>query len=541
MNRGIVMQVARRHCVVMTPDGAFHRVPSPDGCRVGEEIAFTIPARRLRVRRSLWMTAASALLIVALAMPRLWPGGTAHAEVAAYISMDINPSLEMGIARDERVLELSAFNPEGEDVIRGLDYEGKPAEEVAAELIDRVEAEGYLAAADAEVVIASVLVDDDASAAFEESAALHIDRAVHAALENDAVRREQPVKVTVLSAPKELLKESRELKVSPGKLAVYLLAKEEGADIALERIANEPIGEAAGQSGSAAEVAGDEGERQASKEKLKRLVKEELKKRKDDRLSDGKDKQSDPGHAGKPDGTAAGGGAKPADAPPGGKGGKKEEAKPDGGGGKPNGSGKGEDNGQAGKNGEDGGKGQAGKNGEDGGKGQAGKIGEDGGKVQAGKIGKAGDNDNARGTGKGGGDGGGKKAAPAGAEPKPGKPASGEKGKNGGRNGHEDAKPQPEGKTSGGGSGGDSGEADEHRNGGESGEPGGQGTGTSGSGDRRSDVGGPGAGKSDKDGKGGGTGESVKAKDGKSRDNGDAPQREKAGNGREDKNGDGRK
>lgn len=46
-------------------------------------------------------------------------------EPVSYVSIDINPSVELGLNRFERVVSAVAYNPEGEEILQGLSLKGK--------------------------------------------------------------------------------------------------------------------------------------------------------------------------------------------------------------------------------------------------------------------------------------------------------------------------------------------------------------------------------------------------------------------------------
>lgn len=46
-------------------------------------------------------------------------------ETVSYVSIDINPSMELGLNRFERVVSAVAYNPEGEEILQGLSLKGK--------------------------------------------------------------------------------------------------------------------------------------------------------------------------------------------------------------------------------------------------------------------------------------------------------------------------------------------------------------------------------------------------------------------------------
>ncbi|OUM95356.1 MAG: hypothetical protein A9Z00_08345 [Thermobacillus sp. ZCTH02-B1] len=172
------MAEGRRGPVVLTPDGEFLELPGLDGV-VGEEIAFAPSVRRTAARRRLLFSASAAafLLLIAVGLARLPVFG--GPQIAAYVAIDINPSVEIGVDRKLDVVELHALNPEGARVIEGVAYRKRPVGEVAAEIIRNAEAAEYLR--DGGEVFVTSMAADGVGERFEEELVREIDRAVHAA------------------------------------------------------------------------------------------------------------------------------------------------------------------------------------------------------------------------------------------------------------------------------------------------------------------------------------------------------------------------
>ncbi|EXX87735.1 hypothetical protein BG53_11385 [Paenibacillus darwinianus] len=272
MNRGVVLEVHKKFCVVLTPDGSYRKVPGFHNRRIGEEIEFG-GAASVTIRRPIWLPAAAAaavILLLALALPRVWPFG--GPEVAAYVAMDINPSIEFGIAANRDVLELRALNADGAAVIKGVAFKGKPIEDVASQIIKNVNAARYLELNDGDIFITSILVDGRAAVGFEDEVASAVDQAVTQTVEEAGTGT--PVQITHLKAPVELRDTSMAQGVSPGKMAVYLLANKEGAPIKLEALKQTSIHNAVKSLGGVKALMGAAAaDEEGIKAELKKLLK----------------------------------------------------------------------------------------------------------------------------------------------------------------------------------------------------------------------------------------------------------------------------
>lgn len=62
----------------------------------------------------------------------------------SYVSIDINPSMELGLNRLERVVSATAYNPEGEEILQGLSLKGKKYTEAIDAVVESQAMRRYL-------------------------------------------------------------------------------------------------------------------------------------------------------------------------------------------------------------------------------------------------------------------------------------------------------------------------------------------------------------------------------------------------------------
>lgn len=273
MNRGIVVNQTAKHLIVMTPDGVFDKIPKEGReCRIGEEIMF--PARRGRRHARLFavvstMAAAAILSFVFVTwLSGVFPPG----RVVAYITVDINPSVEMGIDADQNVIELRGLNTEGMQLVEQLDYKGKKIADVTGGLIRRAEEQGYLASGPAEIVVTSTVVKPTVSV--DENALIeNLKQTVDNHIQENHPQQAREYRVTTISAPVELREQAQKSGLSTGKYAIYLSAKYSGHSISIEQLKNEPISSLAGKNIPLETIL--QQDQLLSKEEWKRLLKKE--------------------------------------------------------------------------------------------------------------------------------------------------------------------------------------------------------------------------------------------------------------------------
>lgn len=288
MKRGVVMSIHKQHAVVMTADGQFLRASIQGTPQIGEEITFEEEYKTSRTFKPAYWYASAAAIVLVLLLPLLMIVQRDAHPVVAYLSMDINPSVEIGVDGNGKVRELRALNEDGRLIIEGLVYKGVSVETIAASILERAKGSHYLDTPDKDIFITSVLLDDNAATKldYESILAEKVDQALKSLLAELAAEAVS-ANVTTLSIPNELREEADANGISSGKMAVYLMAKEEGYKIEIEQLKQQSIDKVTEPLGGVKTIVDNAAD--TSKEKLKELVarerKEKAKKQKDNQES----------------------------------------------------------------------------------------------------------------------------------------------------------------------------------------------------------------------------------------------------------------
>lgn len=153
----------KRFVTVLTPEGEFLRAKngSPE-YQIGQEIVF-VPvtyekkASFSSLLRSRMVWSAAVLILGLLFIPFYQ-----NNQVYAYLSIDINPSMEMSVNEKYQVIKLVAYNDDGERIIEQLKgWKYKDAETVVSGIIHEIKQQGYLKE-NQRLVLASVFAKNEA-------------------------------------------------------------------------------------------------------------------------------------------------------------------------------------------------------------------------------------------------------------------------------------------------------------------------------------------------------------------------------------------
>ena len=129
----------------------------------------------------------------------------------SYLSLDINPSVELGINAFDKVVQVEAYNEDGEKILEEVDIVGSDVTEAVGELVSSADNNGYIAEDGSTVVSVTTETDNEEVATELETVA---EEGVNSALEET----EKEVVVHKDNIALARRDEARKLGITPGKL-----------------------------------------------------------------------------------------------------------------------------------------------------------------------------------------------------------------------------------------------------------------------------------------------------------------------------------
>ncbi|MFW2488200.1 hypothetical protein ACN077_06435 [Clostridium chromiireducens] len=161
-----------------------------------------------------------ALVLSLVTVLGLGGGGYAYAKTpVAYVSVDINPSVELGVNAFDQVVSVEAYNEDGEKVLEGTDLINTNVDDAVSAVITNAISDGYIkeddaittdATTSAAVEITVSTDKEDVAAELEES----LKETADEVLENNNVDAEVETNKVALARRDE----ARQLGMTPGKL-----------------------------------------------------------------------------------------------------------------------------------------------------------------------------------------------------------------------------------------------------------------------------------------------------------------------------------
>jgi hypothetical protein len=223
--RGMVVEVNHKTCIVLTPDGEFREVALTEGqcLRLGQEI-------QLPERKSLpylkQLIAAAAIFIV-MFTGLLYYGDVPTA--AAYLTIDINPSIELAVSDAGKVISARAIDDDGEKILNKLRLNGLELREAVKLVIAQAVKDTYIQGSSNNVIMATLTVDPGAEPLVELNT-------VYEAIRSQVDSSGMDSDIIVEPVEPQLRQEATSSGISTGRYLLLNKSKRNGVQINLDDV-----------------------------------------------------------------------------------------------------------------------------------------------------------------------------------------------------------------------------------------------------------------------------------------------------------------
>ncbi len=130
--RSVVTEIRGNHAVVLNEDGTFTRVDNHH-YKIGMEVRINKKQLTAQHFKRLAALAASFSLVFIISLSAF-----SYFSPTAYVSIDINPSLELTLNRYERVIRVKTFDPVSEKLAPSVRMRGMKIDQAVQNLVDQL-------------------------------------------------------------------------------------------------------------------------------------------------------------------------------------------------------------------------------------------------------------------------------------------------------------------------------------------------------------------------------------------------------------------
>jgi hypothetical protein len=163
-------------------------------------------------------------------------GGTyAYAKTpVAYVSMDINPSVELGVNAFDTVVSVEAYNEDGKNVLEGTNLVNSKIDDAVSTVVTNAINEGYIKEDGSSAIEITTATD-------KEKVADELDKELKAKVDKTLVSNNKEAKVETEKVALARRDEARKLGITPGKLNLIQKLQELDPAITVEEYKNSSV------------------------------------------------------------------------------------------------------------------------------------------------------------------------------------------------------------------------------------------------------------------------------------------------------------
>jgi len=179
-NIGVVIKVDDNEAVVMTDDVVFMRIRKREDLYKGQKILINnsdvIDSNVIlesKKTMKYYYPLLAGIASVILAMIVLYQAFIVKDTVYSYVSIDINPSIELEVSRKGKVEDSKAFNKEGERLLENIEVESLNINKAIRLIIEKTRDMGYIRSNEKNSILIAAVKGEDVKEGAEEDKKFH--------------------------------------------------------------------------------------------------------------------------------------------------------------------------------------------------------------------------------------------------------------------------------------------------------------------------------------------------------------------------------
>ncbi len=164
MKKGVVLSVHKFSITLLTPDGEFDKSRRLQrNYQIGEEIYYKPVENSLKSflnfsgsKTVVISAVVTCIMLVSIVIPQF------STQVSAYMTIDVNPSVELGLDDELKVVELRGINEDGKRVISQIhDWKNQDVSNIAEKIVLKTKELGYITGPTKEIIVSKTVLEQD--------------------------------------------------------------------------------------------------------------------------------------------------------------------------------------------------------------------------------------------------------------------------------------------------------------------------------------------------------------------------------------------
>lgn len=237
--KGLVLEIKNNKIIVLTPDGRFLEKKITDNI---PGIGCEVDLNTFQTKRNSWLMLGVAAVFALIFIPLLALQLFIYPQIpVAYITIDINPSIELGLNKYDQVISTSGLNQDGIDLLNKMKLNNLTVEQALEIVTEEAIKEKYINADKENAVIISYsskkpVKNISTQISSQPEALIAKQEILESKVKQVIERNQQDAIVEIVHVSPKVRNEAGELGLSTGKYTLLLEAWNEGLEISPESI-----------------------------------------------------------------------------------------------------------------------------------------------------------------------------------------------------------------------------------------------------------------------------------------------------------------
>jgi len=240
-SRGLVMEVNKRSCIILTGNGQFLEVAKPrGGVEPGQEI---VVGRSIINHFNAAYLAVASLIVVVLAW---WVFNTTLPRAMAYVALDINPSIELAIAVDNEIISAKGVNADGQELLQRVAVVHEPLAKGVQKIITGCVEYDYLNPGQENLVLVTVTDakgNKTGTAGGEDKVIKEVHDCVYTSINKSIDESGIDAELIVADTDIDTMEKAHANGVTPGRYLLQKEARKKGVQITSQELKEEHLRE----------------------------------------------------------------------------------------------------------------------------------------------------------------------------------------------------------------------------------------------------------------------------------------------------------
>lgn len=204
--KAVVLEIKNGFAAVLSDDGRIVKIKNSH-YEIGQQILLSSKVIALRKKAALLVSSAAALILIST-------GVWTYASPYAYVSLDVNPSIEYSVNRYDRVIHVNAVNADGDAILHKIKLDklkNRTIIEAVKKTVDEISDAGYFTKDTAGDIVIT-------TSAQNRKKSNELAKDLHKAAVDEVTNYPDKISVEALPVDSSLVEEAHKLGITPGKL-----------------------------------------------------------------------------------------------------------------------------------------------------------------------------------------------------------------------------------------------------------------------------------------------------------------------------------